>query len=39
MAFTIANGRIGAIDALVDPERLRRLELTMPPAEGRPHVR
>jgi hypothetical protein len=31
MAFVVAGGRISAIDVLVDPERLRRLELTIPP--------
>jgi RNA polymerase sigma-70 factor, ECF subfamily len=30
MAFTVTNGRITQIDALVDPERLRRLHLTIP---------
>jgi RNA polymerase sigma-70 factor (ECF subfamily) len=30
MAFTIADGRIIQIDALVDPERLARLDLTLP---------
>jgi RNA polymerase sigma factor (sigma-70 family) len=29
MAFTVAGGRIVAIDALADPERLSRLDLTM----------
>ena len=27
MAFTVANGRIIQIDALLDPERLARLDL------------
>jgi RNA polymerase sigma-70 factor (ECF subfamily) len=31
MAFQIANGRITAIDALTDPERLSELDLTVPP--------
>jgi RNA polymerase sigma-70 factor (ECF subfamily) len=30
MAFTITSGRIASIDALLDPERLRRLNLTIP---------
>jgi RNA polymerase sigma-70 factor, ECF subfamily len=30
MAFTVTNGRIVEIDALLDPERLRRLDLTTP---------
>jgi hypothetical protein len=29
MGFTIADGRIVEIDALTDPERLRRLDLTI----------
>jgi hypothetical protein len=28
MCFTVANGRIVAIDVLVDPDRLRRLDLS-----------
>jgi RNA polymerase sigma-70 factor (ECF subfamily) len=32
MAFTIANGKITAIDALTDPERLSQLDLTVPPS-------
>jgi RNA polymerase sigma factor (sigma-70 family) len=31
MAFTITNGRIAQIDALVDPERLGQLNLAIPP--------
>ena len=31
MAFTVANGRIARIDALLDPERLAALELGLPP--------
>jgi len=31
MAFTVANGKITRIDALVDPERLATLELRIPP--------
>ena len=30
MGFTISGDRIAAIDALVDPERLRQLDLTIP---------
>ena len=29
MAFTVRDGRIAAIDALADPERLRDLDLTV----------
>jgi RNA polymerase sigma-70 factor (ECF subfamily) len=32
MAFTVANGKITQIDALVDPERLAGLGLVIPPA-------
>jgi RNA polymerase sigma factor (sigma-70 family) len=32
MAFAITNGRIAAIDALLDPERLERLALAVPPS-------
>jgi RNA polymerase sigma-70 factor (ECF subfamily) len=31
MAFTVADGKIARIDALVDPERLAQLELGLPP--------
>jgi RNA polymerase sigma-70 factor, ECF subfamily len=31
MAFTVANGKIIRIDALLDPERLRQLDLDIPP--------
>jgi RNA polymerase sigma factor (sigma-70 family) len=31
MAFTVTNGKITQIDALLDPERLARLELSIPP--------
>jgi RNA polymerase sigma-70 factor (ECF subfamily) len=31
MAFTVTNGRITQIDALLDPERLARLDLSIPP--------
>jgi len=30
MAFTVTNGKIAAIDALLDPERLQQLELPTP---------
>jgi RNA polymerase sigma-70 factor (ECF subfamily) len=30
MAFTVANGRIAQIDVLLDPDRLARLELSVP---------
>jgi RNA polymerase sigma factor (sigma-70 family) len=33
MAFTVTNGKITQIDALVDPERLRQLNLTTSPLE------
>jgi len=29
MAFTVTDGKIAAIDALADPERLQRLDLTV----------
>jgi ketosteroid isomerase-like protein len=32
MAFTVANGKITQIDALVDPERLAEFDLTLPAA-------
>jgi hypothetical protein len=31
MAFTVTSGKITQIDALVDPERLAQLDLTLPP--------
>jgi RNA polymerase sigma-70 factor (ECF subfamily) len=31
MAFTVTNGKITHIDALLDPERLARLDLNIPP--------
>ena len=31
MAFTVSGGKIAAIDALLDPERLARLDLAIPP--------
>jgi hypothetical protein len=31
MAFTVTNGKITAVDALLDPERLAQLDLTIPP--------
>ena len=36
LAFTVANGQITRIDALVDPERLAALELRIPPNEEVP---
>jgi RNA polymerase sigma factor (sigma-70 family) len=33
MAFTVTNGRITEIDALLDPERLARLNISIPPEE------
>jgi RNA polymerase sigma-70 factor (ECF subfamily) len=30
MAFTVTNGKIVQIDALLDPERLERLDLSIP---------
>ena len=36
MAFTTSNGRIIRIDALLDPERLAHLDLTIPTIEGGP---
>lgn len=33
MAFAVTNGKITQIDALVDPERLGQLNLTIPPLE------
>jgi hypothetical protein len=32
MAFTVTNGKITQIDALADPDRLGRLDLTFPGA-------
>jgi len=34
MAFTVTNGKIVQIDALLDPERLARLDLGFPPIAG-----
>jgi RNA polymerase sigma factor (sigma-70 family) len=31
MAFTVANGKVLQIDALLDPERLQQLDLSIPP--------
>ena len=31
MAFTVTNGKIAQIDALLDPERLEQLDLSIPP--------
>ena len=36
MAFTVTDGKITQIDALVDPERLAQLDLTVPPIEDTP---
>ncbi len=36
MAFTVTNGKIVQIDGLIDPERLARLDLSIPPAEDEP---
>ena len=33
MGFTVGGGKIVEIDALADPERLRRLDLTLLPVE------
>jgi RNA polymerase sigma factor (sigma-70 family) len=33
MAFTVTNGKVTQIDVLVDPERLRQLNLAIPPLE------
>ena len=35
MAFTVTNGKITQIDALLDPDRLARLELSIPPTEDK----
>jgi RNA polymerase sigma factor (sigma-70 family) len=35
MAFTVANGKISQIDALLDPDRLARLDLSIPPTEDK----
>jgi RNA polymerase sigma-70 factor (ECF subfamily) len=37
MAFTVANGRIVQIDALLDPERLEQLDLRIPPIADNHH--
>jgi RNA polymerase sigma-70 factor, ECF subfamily len=34
MAFTVTDGRISRIDALLDPERLAQLGLSLPPVGG-----
>jgi RNA polymerase sigma-70 factor (ECF subfamily) len=34
MAFNVSNGKITQIDALLDPERLARLDLGIPPKAG-----
>ncbi len=35
MAFTVANGKIAQIDALLDPERLEQLDFSIPPIAHR----
>ncbi len=35
MAFTVTNGKIAQIDVLLEPERLERLDLTIPPTAGK----
>jgi RNA polymerase sigma-70 factor (ECF subfamily) len=35
MAFTVTNGKIARIDVLLDPERLGRLDLAIPPTADR----
>ncbi len=38
MAFTVTNGKVVQIDALLDPERLAQLDLSFPPiADERPY--
>lgn len=37
MAFTVANGRISRIDALLDPARLAQLDLTFPATADESH--
>ena len=37
MAFTVTNGKIAQIDVLLDPERLERLDLSIPPTAGKHH--
>jgi hypothetical protein len=32
MAFTVTDGKITAIDTLIDPERLKQLDLAIPPS-------
>jgi hypothetical protein len=36
MAFTVTNGKISRIDALLDPDRLAALELGIPVGEDEP---
>ncbi|MGH2873930.1 MAG: sigma-70 family RNA polymerase sigma factor [Solirubrobacteraceae bacterium] len=36
MAFTVTNGKIAQIDALLDPRRLEQLDLTIPPSTEKP---
>jgi hypothetical protein len=33
MAFTVTNGKITRIDGLIDPARLARLDLAIPPIQ------
>jgi RNA polymerase sigma-70 factor (ECF subfamily) len=35
MAFTVAEGTIAQIDVLLDPERLEKLDLRIPPTDGK----
>jgi RNA polymerase sigma-70 factor (ECF subfamily) len=35
MAFTVAEGKIAQIDVLLDPERLEKLDLSIPPTDGK----
>ncbi len=35
MAFTVAGGKIAQIDVLLDPERLEKLDLSIPPTDGK----
>jgi RNA polymerase sigma-70 factor, ECF subfamily len=34
MAFTVTKGKVAQIDVLLDPERLKQLDLTIPPTAG-----
>jgi RNA polymerase sigma factor (sigma-70 family) len=35
MAFTVTTGKIAQIDVLLDPERLEKLDLSIPPTDGK----